>query len=75
LTALATATTGQAGIGVPVAAVDEAIGRGRADMRTPTCSCWRRRRGLVEQVGTGVWALTEVGVQRLREDAELSDYG
>ena len=75
LTALANATTGQAGIGVPVSAVDEAIGRGRADMRTPLNLQSLEQEGLVEQVGPGVWALTEVGVQRLREDAELSDYG
>jgi hypothetical protein len=53
----------------------QATGRGRADMRTPLNLQLLEEEGLVEQVGTGVWALTEVGVQRLREDAELSDYG
>ena len=44
-------------------------------MRTPLNLQSLEEEGLVEQVGSGVWALTEVGVQQLREDAELSDYG
>jgi hypothetical protein len=57
------------GLGVRVRAVIESMSGARFVHDT------LEEDGLVEQVGTGVWALTEVGVQRLREDAELSDYG
>ena len=73
MTALADAAHAQAGVGVPVAVLDEAIGRGRADMRTPLNLQSLEAEGLVELLADGTWALTEAGIQRLREDAELSD--
>lgn len=73
MTALADAAHAEADVGVPVAVLDEAIGRGRADMRTPLNLASLEADGLVRQVGDGRWALTEAGVQWLREDQELSD--
>jgi hypothetical protein len=73
MTALADASHAQAGVGVPVAVLDEAIGRGRGDMRTPLNLQSLEGEGLVRQLGDGTWALTEAGIERLREDQELSD--
>jgi hypothetical protein len=73
MTALADAAHAQAGVGVPVGVLDEAIGRGRADMRTPLNLQSLEAEGFVELLEDGTWALTEAGIQRLREDAELSD--
>jgi hypothetical protein len=73
MTALADASHAQAGVGVPVAVLDEAIGRGRGDMRTPLNLQSLEGEGLVRQLGDGAWALTEAGIERLREDQELSD--
>jgi DNA-binding transcriptional ArsR family regulator len=73
MTALADAAHAEAGVGVSVAALDEAIGRSRRDMRTPLNLESLRAEGLVDQLEDGTWALTEAGVQRLREDEELSD--
>ena len=73
LTALADAAHAEAGVGVSVGALDEAIGRGRADMRTPLNLASLESEGLVQQLAGGTWALTEAGVERLREDEELSD--
>ena len=72
MTALADAAHAQVGVGVPVAVLDEAIGRGRADMRTPLNLASLEEQGLVRQIEPGTWALTEAGIQRLREDEELS---
>jgi hypothetical protein len=73
MTALADAAHAQAGVGVPVAVLDEAIGRGRADMRTPLNLESLQAEALVQQLEPGTWALTEVGIEWLREDEELSD--
>jgi DNA-binding transcriptional ArsR family regulator len=73
MTALADAAHAEAGVGVSVAALDEAIGRGRRDMRTPLNLAALEADGLVRRLEDGTWALTEAGVQRLREDEELSD--
>jgi hypothetical protein len=73
MTALADAAHAEADVAVPVAALDEAIGRGRADMRTPLNLASLEADGLVQQVSDGRWALTEAGVRWLREDQELSD--
>jgi hypothetical protein len=72
MTALADASHAEAGVGVPVAVLDEAIGRGRGDMRTPLNLESLEADGLVAQTGAGEWALTEAGIEWLREDAELS---
>jgi hypothetical protein len=75
MTALADAAHAEAGIGVPVAALDEAIGRGRGDMRTPLNLESLQSDGLVRRLENGTWALTDAGVSWLREDEELSDRG
>jgi hypothetical protein len=72
LTALADAAHAQTGVGVPVAVLDEAIGRGRADMRTPLNLASLQEEGLVREIEPATWALTEAGIERLREDEELS---
>jgi hypothetical protein len=74
MTALADAAHARAGVGVPVALLDEAIGRGRADMRTPLNLRSLEADGLVEQLRDGTWALTEAGIATLREDEELSGH-
>jgi hypothetical protein len=68
MTALADASGAQAGVGVRVDALDEAIGRGRGDMRTPLNLGSLAAEGLVEPLADGTWALTKAGVQWLRED-------
>jgi hypothetical protein len=68
LTALADAAQAEAGVGVPVAVLDEAIGRGRGDMRTPLNLASLEAEGLVEDLGADGWALTAAGVQRLRDE-------
>ena len=73
LEALWRLSDGDPGVGVAVADVDEAIGRGYGDMRTPLNLQSLAEQGLVVQVGEGVWALTPEGVARLKEDRELSD--
>ena len=57
---------------MPVVRIDEAIGRGRGDMRTPLNLGDLRADGLVEELTPGEWALTAAGVQRLRDDEELA---
>jgi hypothetical protein len=71
MTALADAAHAQADVGVPVAVLDEAIGRGRADMRTPLNLQSLEAEGLVRRLDDQTWALTAAGVERLREDHEL----
>ena len=73
LEALWRLSDGDPGVGVAVADVDEAIGRGYGDMRTPLNLQSLAEQGLVVQVGEGVWALTPEGVARVKEDRELSD--
>jgi hypothetical protein len=73
MTALADAAHAEAGVGVPVAVLDDAIGRGHGDMRTLLNLRSLEADGLVHQTDAGTWALTEAGLQRLREDEELSD--
>ena len=73
MSALADAAHAEAGIGVPVPDLDEAIGRGRRDMRTPLNLASLEADGLVRRLEDGTWALTEAGVEWLRQDQELSD--
>jgi DNA-binding transcriptional ArsR family regulator len=73
MSALADAAHAEAGIGVPVQDLDEAIGRGRRDMRTPLNLASLEADGLVRRLEDGTWALTEAGVEWLRQDQELSD--
>lgn len=64
-TALGRLAGGRAGVGVPVAAIDEEIGRGHGDMRTPLNLADLAARGHAEQQDDGTWALTAAGVGRL----------
>jgi len=73
MTALADAAHAEADVGVRIAELDEAIGRGRADMRTPLNLASLEADGLVRRVADETWALTEAGVRWLREDEALSD--
>ena len=61
-------------VAVPVADIEEAIGRGHGDMRTPLNLQSLRDDGLVEQsADEDAWALTHEGIAWIREDRELSD--
>jgi hypothetical protein len=64
-TALGRLTGGRAGVGVPVDAIDEQIGRGHGDMRTPLNLADLAARGDAEALDDGTWALTPAGVGRL----------
>ncbi|HEX2105149.1 MAG TPA: hypothetical protein VHF51_15955 [Solirubrobacteraceae bacterium] len=73
LAALADLSGGRAGTGVPVTAVDEAIGRHRDDMRTPLNLADLAAEGRVVRLDDGTWALTSAGMDWIAEDRELSD--
>jgi alkanesulfonate monooxygenase SsuD/methylene tetrahydromethanopterin reductase-like flavin-dependent oxidoreductase (luciferase family) len=73
LAALAELSGGRAGAGVPVSAIDEAIGRHGDDMRTPLNLADLAADGRVERLPDGRWALTEAGVDWIAQDRELSD--
>jgi hypothetical protein len=73
MTALWKLSGAEAGAAVEAAAVDEAIGRHRGDMRTPLNLQSLADEGVVEALGDGRWALTPAGVERIAEDRELSD--
>jgi hypothetical protein len=73
LDALWRGAAGQPGVGVPVADIEEAIGRGHGDMRTPLNLQSLADDGLAARLSDGSWALTPRGVAWLREDRELSD--
>jgi hypothetical protein len=64
---------GASGVAVQVAAIDEAIGRGRGDMRTPLNLASLAAEGDVVALADGAWGLTPDGVARVAEDRELSD--
>lgn len=67
------ASNGAPGVGVPVADVDVAIGRGHDDMRTPLNLRSLGDEGHAERLDDGTWALTEEGVAWIKQDRELSD--
>jgi len=62
---------GRADVGVPVADIDEAIGRGHGDMRTPLNLGSLRDDGRAAELDDGRWALTQYGVDWLVEDRSL----
>lgn len=72
LTALWNLSGGKPDVRVSVAAVDEAIGRGHRDMRTPLNLESLAEQGLVAPVAGG-WALTPQGVESIVEDRKLSE--
>lgn len=71
LTALWDLSGGEADVAVAVADIDEAIGRGRGDMRTPLNLQSLGEQGLVLEL-TGGWALTAQGVAWIVQDRRLS---
>jgi hypothetical protein len=62
---------GKADVGVAVADIDEAIGRGHGDMRTPLNLGSLRDDGRAAELDDGHWALTQYGVDWLVEDRSL----
>jgi hypothetical protein len=59
--------------GVPVADIDDAIGRGSGDMRTPLNLQSLCDENLARPLPDGRWALTQDGIARLEQDRDLSD--
>jgi hypothetical protein len=72
LTALAELAGNAPGVPVAVAAIDEAVGRGRDDMRTPLNLASLQADGLVEPGADGTWSLTAAGAERHREDEDYA---
>ena len=72
LDALWRLSNGTAGVGVRVADLDQAIGRGHGDMRTPLNLQSLSDDGRVAQAPDGTWALTAEGVDWIKRDRELS---
>jgi hypothetical protein len=64
---------GAAGVGVPVEDIDEAIGRGHGDMRTPLNLQSLADEGRARRLPDATWALTPQGIAWLEQDRELSD--
>lgn len=60
-------------VAVPVSRIDQEIGRGHGDMRTPLNLESLRQEGHAAPVADGSWALTRDGVAWLQQDRELSD--
>jgi hypothetical protein len=73
LNALGRLSDGVAGVGVHVADLDGAIGRGHGDMRTPLNLQSLSDDGLAMRLAEGTWALTPEGIAWLKQDRELSD--
>jgi hypothetical protein len=73
LDALWTLSGGRAGVGVSVRDLDGAIGRGHGDMRTPLNLQTLSADGRAAPLPDETWALTQEGVDWLRQDRELSD--
>jgi hypothetical protein len=73
LTALWRLSGGVPSVGVPVADIDNAIGRGHGDMRTPLNLQSLAEQGLAARRDEGAWALTPEGIAWLKQDRELSD--
>jgi hypothetical protein len=72
LTALAELAGNAPGAPVTVAAIDEAVGRARDDMRTPLNLASLQADGLAEANADGTWSLTAAGAQRHREDEDYA---
>ena len=73
LNALSRLSNGAPEVGVRMTDLDQAIGRGHGDMRTPLNLQSLSDDGLVVRVPDGTWALTAQGIAWLKEDRELSD--
>ena len=64
---------GAPGVGVAVADIDAAIGRGRDDMRTPLNLQSLAEDGHAVALPDGRWALSADGVAWVEQDRDLSD--
>jgi hypothetical protein len=73
LNALSTLSNGQPGTPVRAADVNEAIGRGYGDMRTPLNLQSLADDGRAVRLSEDTWALTPEGIAWMKEDRELSD--
>ena len=73
LEALSRLSGGDRHVGVSVADVEEAIGRGHGDMRTPLNLQSLSDQGLAVRLPEGTWALTPQGIAWVKQDRELSD--
>ena len=73
LTALWDLSGGEPAVGILTADIDEAIGRGSGDMRTPLNLESLGDQGLVVLQPDGTWALTPQGIAWLEQDRKLSD--
>jgi hypothetical protein len=74
LNALWRLSSGVADVGVSVTDIDDAIGRGHGDMRTPLNLQSLGEERLAVRKADGTWALTPEGVAWLKQDRELSDH-
>jgi hypothetical protein len=72
LYALGRLSSGKPGVAVAVAEIDEAIGRGHGDMRTPLNLQSLSEEGLAVELREGSWSLTPQGIAWLKQDRELS---
>jgi hypothetical protein len=72
LTALAELAGERPSVPVTVAAIDEAVGRARGDMRTPLNLASLQADGLVEADADGRWSLTQAGADRHRDDEDYA---
>jgi hypothetical protein len=73
LEALERLSGGKPGVGVPVVQIEEAIGRGYGDMRTPLNLQSLSDERLAERLPDGGWTVTAEGLAWLKQDRELSD--
>ena len=73
LNALWQLSNGVPEVSVRIGDLDQAIGRGHGDMRTPLNLQSLGDSGLVVRVDDGNWALTAQGIAWLKEDRALSD--
>lgn len=65
-------SNGEPGVAVTLADIEESVGRGHGDMRTPLELRQLSDEGLAVQVPEGAWAVTPEGVAWLKRDQELS---
>ena len=72
LNALWSLSNGKPDVGVSVSDLDQAIGRGHGDMRTPLNLQSLSDDGRAAQQPDGTWALTAQGVEWLKDDQDLS---
>lgn len=73
LTALWNLSGAAAAVPVDVVEIDEAIGRGRGDMRSPLNLRSLGEEGLVVSLSDAGWALTAQGVAWIVQDRRLSE--